>query len=476
MAACIGPTTTTDLWTHLRVGEDVLAEGVFPSVERYSATAEGRPFIAHEWLSAVVLAIIHSALGGPGLTLLRGGAVGAALALLLFAAPVAQRRNLAFAVLLILAACLISFRAHVRPHLFTLLILCGLTFLLERWRRNRSFAELAWVVPIHFLWVNLHGAYLFGIGLLGVLTICVGACAAVPALQPRDETTYRASDSAQLGILTLASGLACLLNPYGVHIFEFSLRMSEGSEYMRFSIWEWRSTLQIGPGKPWFPAYCAMGILVWSSILLRLRARPVLDFAVGSVVTYLSLRANRFVPYLAIFGLPIAARAWCALEEKLDLDSRPRFRWAASGLVVLYLIATSAGPGAVYGARLRRQIGWGTGGDMPYESVSFLENSTHRGVIYNDYNDGALIIYRLYPRIRPVMDSRMDIYGEKLVREYGRSRRDLDAFYAYLDKYGVSLALLANTKAYRSLIESLEANREWRRVFQSQRRTLFARR
>ena len=51
--ANFAPTTTTDLWTHLQVGEDVLAEGVLPSAERYSATAEGRPFIAYEWLPSV---------------------------------------------------------------------------------------------------------------------------------------------------------------------------------------------------------------------------------------------------------------------------------------------------------------------------------------------------------------------------------------------------------------------------------------
>ena len=55
-------------------------------------------------------------------------------------------------------------------------------------------------------------------------------------------------------------------------------------------------------------------------------------------------------------------------------------------------------------------------------------------------------IYHLYPKVCPVMDSRIDVYGSELAREYFASRDDPLKFFQYLNKYNVGLILLRKSQ------------------------------
>lgn len=91
-------------------------------------------------------------------------------------------------------------------------------------------------------------------------------------------------------------------------------------------------------------------------------------------------------------------------------------------------------------------VGWGLGGHMPYQETRFIAEQGFEGTIYNDYGDGAFLIYHLYPKIRPVMDSRIDVYGSELSREYFASRNNPLNFFQYLNKYKVSYILLRKSQ------------------------------
>src|SRR5258708_25772760 len=44
-----------DLWWHLKLGQIIWNTGQIPRTDQFSFTAQGHPWIAHEWLSQVVL-------------------------------------------------------------------------------------------------------------------------------------------------------------------------------------------------------------------------------------------------------------------------------------------------------------------------------------------------------------------------------------------------------------------------------------
>src|SRR5438445_631391 len=62
-ALTITPITNNDVFLHLTTGRLVLQTGSVPRVDDYSALANGRAFMAHEWLSGVLFHLIERAFG-----------------------------------------------------------------------------------------------------------------------------------------------------------------------------------------------------------------------------------------------------------------------------------------------------------------------------------------------------------------------------------------------------------------------------
>jgi hypothetical protein len=470
------PATTTDLWTNLQLGEDLLAGEGFPDRERYSALAEGRPFVAYEWLSALVFATTNQLLGSGGLIGLRVVVGVSCLLLLYFAIPRMRRESAAFLPLLVLFTYLFCFRASVRPHLFSLLIICALCFALERWRRSRRFRDIAWLIPAHWIWANLHGAYLFGIVVMSAMAGLIAVLIAIPSLVRDEDARYQPRQLAQLAAVAAGCLLVSLINPYGVGILELSFQMSEGNEFIKEFIWEWSSPFVTGPGKTWFFLYCITLALLWFSLLLRWRSRPWIDLLLASSVTLMSCRATRFAPYLAIFAVPIVLRAFDRVFQSGG-RSVSRVVERAVALAVLLLIAgTSFGSLSHYSPRGIRPLGLGFGKRLPFAEANYMKRRGLEGVIYNEYGDGAVLIYALYPRMQPIMDARIDIYGEELYLEYRRSRRTEAVFFAYLDEVDADWVLLgAGLEVNRRILKALRGSDEWELERKFPRRILYGR-
>ena len=64
--AALVPLDNNDIWIHLTTGGLILDEGAVPRTDRYSFTAAGNRYVAHEWLAAVLYATAERAAGIPG--------------------------------------------------------------------------------------------------------------------------------------------------------------------------------------------------------------------------------------------------------------------------------------------------------------------------------------------------------------------------------------------------------------------------
>ncbi len=472
-----------DVFIHMRVGADIWSSGSVPHTDVYSAVAAGREFIAHEWLSALVFFGVDRAFGGVGISLLMA-ACSLAVAATLYASLARPAREGILALPLVgLCTYLVNFRVHARPHLFSLVIVALFVLAIERWRRDRSARALWWLVPLQVVWVNLHGEYLLGPVLLAIVTGTVGLFALLPSLQrsvgPR---AYSWSDVRGLLCLSAAVLLACLVNPYGPKILAFSFRMWSENDYIKQFVIEWRGTfLPENHGLNWFHFYCALLAVSWLALLARARTLPLLDLALLGAVTVLSAGSQRFVPHLALIGFPILVRSLSPLLEsvweKRALGRRPALELAAAMAMILYTTAygyaldqDTSDPET---KNLHRPIAWGYG-EHPYEEVEFLERSGLEGIIYAEYTDAALLLQRLSPRIRPVVDSRIDIFGEELMSEYVHSQDSLENFYAYLAKHDCNLVMLWGYYN-RHFVKALARDPSWRLAFRNNYRAIFVR-
>ena len=474
----LSETTANDIFIQIRVGYDILASGAFPSVETYSATVAGRPFIAHEWLSSVFFALLDRSWAGAGLSLLTAACALTCFLLLWASFPAAQRAQPFYVPLLLLALYLTSFRVLARPHMFSLVAFACLVLALELWRRSGLLRHLLWLLPVQLLWVNLHGAALFGPALFAYLTGLVLLVTYVPGLAgTADAQLYTPRHAAQLGGMTALLALACTINPYGLQLIGFSLDLM-GNAYVKSRVWEWTSPLrESNVHYYWMWTYAGMLIILWIGLLARWRSRPYLDLSLALLLTVLSLQANRFVADFALFAFPSTVRSLRAIGDWALLpERRLRQPWAELALIAL-LLANTLVYGHPHSYREHRPLlGWGYGGDMPYSEVDLLHKLNLRGTIFNEYSDGSLIIWRLSPQIRPVLDSRIDLYPLETVLEYDQAYTSVGAFERYLQRHRINLIMLYRSRMGAGMRQYLAMRPEWQMLSQSRERMLFRRR
>ncbi|RYF09709.1 MAG: hypothetical protein EOO40_06430 [Deltaproteobacteria bacterium] len=439
----------------------------------------GRPFIAHEWLAGVLFFALDWAFGDAGLSFLAAVVALGTFALMYYAFAPKDRKTLWYLPLLLLMSYLVAFRVLVRPHIFTILAQAALMLAAERWRRRGGLAQLWWLVPMQLIWINLHGAALFGPAFIAMLAGCVGVLVVFPRLQAygAEARTFGKRDIYELAATAVAMSVACIVNPYGTKIVAFSLDLL-GNSYAKTRVWEWTTPfLPTNVTYYWLWLYVSALILLWASVIVRLRFVPLIDLAYAVLVTYLSTRANRFVPDFAIFSFPVVVRAFMHLAQA---GLRPSFRvqrpWVELGLATL-LFTNCVVYGYAHSAREHRPlIGWGYGGDMPYQEVALIKRLGLKGTIFNEYSDGALIIHELVPNVRPVLDSRIDLYPLDQVEEYDRAYVVPQLFARYLDRHNVNIIMLYQGRAAPRVVQWVEDNPEWRRLSDTNGRLLYIKR
>lgn len=203
--AALRPLANNDIWIHLTTGRLILEEGHVPTTDRYSFTAEGRRYVAHEWLAAALYALGERAGGTTGVILVAKVApLIAALAALALAARAAGARPAVALPLGVLTVTVMRHRVVERPELLALVLLAASSWLLWRDRRSRGDAWILLLVPLETIWANVHGS--FPLGIVLVLLFAAGEIAD-RVLGPRDGLAAIATG---LGTL-LAAGLAALL-------------------------------------------------------------------------------------------------------------------------------------------------------------------------------------------------------------------------------------------------------------------------
>ena len=157
-----------DLWGHIRFGLDTLQAGAVVRTDPYSYLSGGQPWINHEWLSELLMALAWDRLGAPGLVALKlaviWGMVGVILSHL-------RHRHLPLAgaaIVIIMGWWLIlPWTTAFRPQIFTYLGSAIVLSLVAR-AEDGDYAALWWAVPLLAIWANLHGGFIAGIALFGI--------------------------------------------------------------------------------------------------------------------------------------------------------------------------------------------------------------------------------------------------------------------------------------------------------------------
>jgi len=456
-----------DTGYHIRAGEIILKDLAVPRHDPFSFIAPPLPWTAHEWLSEVVMAIVHNALGLPGIVFLFALLLSTTY-WLLFRWIRSDGRNL-LVDLVILILVLLSSRIHwlARPHVFSLLLIVLLYRILILHKEDRG-NYLYVIPPMMLLWVNLHGGFIVGFLFMGIFLSTYFLRFLASNVEERPVS---ANKGKQLSLVCAASVLAACVNPFGVHAFLFPFRVVSET-YLMDHVQEFLSPNFHGFAPYRYLLLFLIGVLGLSKTRLSLT-----ELVLVLLFTSMSLYSMRYIPLCAIVCTPILSR----YGDILIQESKARFSRSlkersgvygkidasAKGYAIpLVVLAVLAGLAAgKIPVRFTEKL-------APVAAIDFLRAKPVQGNMFNNDEIGDYVIYWLYPRYKVFMDGRSDMYGELILKEYFKVAHIEPGWKDVLAKYDINYIFFYTDSV---LVRHLLTDAGWRGIYSDNVASIFLR-
>jgi hypothetical protein len=456
---------------HIQAGEYILETLSIPRQDMFSFHSPPPDWIAHEWLSEIVMAIIHSAFGLTGIVIFFSFLISLVY-YLLFKILRSQNFNILVvtAVLLLVIA---SSQIHwlARPHIFSLLFVLIWYYLLDTYQySHRNFLSV--LIPLMLLWVNMHGGFVTGFILNGIYLI-VNILYFI-SQKGEDKDIYKKKATA-LSLITIACLIISCINPYSYKILLFPFKLVAEQFYAN-NILEFLS--------PNFHYYYAipfellilLSLVTFSISKKRLNA---IEICLILLFAHMALFSVRYIPLFSIIAAPILTKQIDLVLEiydgkfnniikkkavslsETDSSTKGYFYPAIAILLVILLAANGY------------LIHSFDGNKKPIAAAEFLEQEFVDGNMFNEYEFGDYIIYRNYPKYKVFIDGRADMYGVGLFKEYLKVVSFETGWEEIIKKYNINWIFFpSNSEFSRFLI----INNDWHLIYADKVANIFVKR
>ncbi len=399
-------TLDPDCFWHLKVADQLHAEGVHPLLDKLSFASRPEKWAPYSWLAELWMRLIWEVGGYRAAVAAQAVMAGGFIALVALAARQRAHSRLGCALATFTAALLSLAYVSFRPATAALVILAAVMFLLLRHRRQGESTRSVWlIIPLTAILANIHlYALLVPVWLAawvadGVWQIkCAGDSGA--AIAARKALARR-------WLLLALCFAASLANPMlggllaSARYYQFDDPMVASHVIAELQPF-WRGPM----GK----ASAALVAIIFIFAFLRRGKLTLFDWLmlVGNAV--LLLRFGRFAPLFAIAAVPVYA-------AMLDLSDRVLARKAVSGLLILLIgiglwrVLTSFPSGDTSLSQWLNRLGPDTA-RYPCAAADFVEfkGAPRRGRLINEFTWGGYLEWRLYPQFRVLLDGRTQVF------------------------------------------------------------------
>lgn len=287
-----------DIWWHLANARILTTTHSFIRVEPYSFTVANDTWINPEWLSELPFWYGYQALGLRGIYLVtivvlcanilfvywrsyrKAGHAGAALA----------TAGLGFLMMIV--------SAGPRTILVAYLAMCAEVAILEAMERGKTY--LLWLLPPLFcVWINLHGSWIIGMGVLGLYILCGWFPYSRGVFE---QTAWTGTERRRLVSVFAASTLMLLINPYGWRLIWNPFDMMLNQKKMMSIAQEWQ-TLSLN-SIAGYAAWLAIGLFVVANCL-RGRKWRVYELAILFFAFFEAFNHVRFTFLACLLVIPM---------------------------------------------------------------------------------------------------------------------------------------------------------------------------
>jgi tetratricopeptide (TPR) repeat protein len=454
-----GEIRDTDIWLHLKTGQHTLQTRALTVPDPFSYTsalpssgyggeAATRYFnLTAEWLSQVIMYLLYLLGGFPALVITR------ALMLVTFCAlagRIAFRRGGDFFLSVAAALAAGGMAYHFqqsRPFLATFLGVAVTMAILESRQR-------LWLLPPIFLvWANCHGGFFLG----WLVVLAYSAEALILRFRKKPVPGERAL-WLTLGMCILASGV----NPNGFRVIQIlSLYRASGIQSENL---EWQRPIFWEPG--------IYSFLLFGPAIVMLAAwrktRPA-DWFLYLGFAAVSMTAVRNVMFMGLIG-PVLIASYLPKWRVLTALAVP----VAAAVLIVYDAVPAAASGNVFAFRA---ADW----QLPSGAADFIQAHKIKDRMFNGYEMGGYLVWRLWPLQRDFIDPRG--LSEQAYADYRRLliSTDREGIERTLRKYGIDMMVLdgfdyLGGQAYPLVVETARTGApEWKLVQADAQSAIFMR-
>jgi hypothetical protein len=438
---------------HIRTGQLILATHSIPKVDPFSSSMIGQCWFAWEWFYDVLTGWLDGAAGLNGVVLLTAVII-ALVFFWVFRLMLLRGANIVIALLLVLLAASASMiHFFARPHMVSWLFAVAWFWILEssegdcvnfptKSASNHSTTDRLqspYLLPLLMLvWVNMHGGFLIGFALLAIywlsaawmwlrLTLRLTEDQFVDVLL-RIRARRRVQALTWAGILSAA---ATFINPYGyrlhVHIYRYL-----SNRFLMEHIEEFQS-----PNFHLVAQKCFAVLLLLTLVALAANAREIgtSHLLVVLFAVFSGLGAARNIPIASLLLILVIA-PWLsdAMARAVHLGPSNHIaapdpflhrmraielnlqghRWPIIATALACFIALQGGK---VGSKPVMNAHFDVH-RFPAAAVNYVEKQSTQGPALTPDYWGGYFIYRLYPRMKVVVDDRHDFYAEEFLKSY----------------------------------------------------------
>ena len=456
-----------DFWFYLKTGEYILSTGTIPRNELWSFTFPGVPYIAHGWLSGVILYALYYW-------------VGPKFMIFLFALLIAIAFWIAFkranshpfiaGIITLIAVWSAMPNIGVRPRVFTILLTSIFLLVLGRFARGFKDRWIWMLIPLMTIWVNIHGGFFIGLMLIGLTAVGLVLDYWARVL---DEPETLRSRLRLLAMVFVGCIIAGLLNPYGIRPYTAPITLI-GSSLWQDLIVDWLSpNFHLPTTRPLLILMLGT-ITVFALSPKRPKPSEVLLFV---TTLYSTLKIQRNAVVFVLVSVPLFSnylQIWLDSTRfgkyfSLNRESQPDRRFALL-LIVGFLLPVLAFAfklkSTVYATPTQQSL------QVPVKAVEYLNQNGIHGNTFTQPNVWGGYLIWAAPNNRVYIDGR-DAYPDTFVKDFVDIITGKVDWRAPFKERGVQIVLL-EPKTY--LARQLEESPEWEKIYEDEMSVAFRRR
>lgn len=439
----------TDFFWHLTYGRWIMEHLAIPASDVFSWTFTGQPYQLTQWLGEATMGLAYNTGGLGGTKVLSVILMAITIGFAWMGARRYVHNSVAFS--LAVLCNLVQIVTPMRPQLFSFALLAISAYLIVSYLETRRTRFLFALPLIMALWVNLHGGFIVGLLLIGMLaTGLTGEAILTKRLKAS------AKDLVPIWAVVVVSTLATLINPYGLNailtvVMIGGLRSSSViSEWMPVNL-----TTELG----WF---YLLNLVPFIALMIVSDAKPRLTHGlIAGFFLVFGIMANRQVAMCAAVMAPFTA----ALLARTPHYGRmlPTFEDPSRPLAYALIVALLAGSYPAIAAKGNGTWDATLNLQYPIKASDYLEQHGLADRVLSDTLEASYLIHRGIPVF---VDGRMDLYRDQFYFEWYLASRATPGWEKTIEKHHPKAMLLRIDMAIR---QAALAGGKWKQVYEDAR-------